>query len=148
MKSLNFGNTIDSPPKSLHKTPVFLSFLPPFFGHLPKGDLSDISAGGMAAFLESLIPVGTHLSLRLELPDRSILNTQIEIKHSHELQGRHLHGMAFKNLPDYMKKKIERMGEDYWACEDRMRRIEPEICKLSCSFYNFCTKPFRIRPPQ
>lgn len=127
-------------------TPVNVQPLEPFFGHCVKGQIIDLSSGGLALLMDELIPQGTRLALDIHFPDRSNVETTIQVIYALPKGRRFLHGMEFLSLPRIMADKIQNMSTDYIDCENRIRNAAEEICRTNCRFFSMCTKPQRNDP--
>jgi len=125
--------------------PVQVKPLPPFFGNPTKGQLVDLSAGGMAVLIEEMIPKDTKLQLELTFPDHSVLESKVRICYAVGKEGGFLIGLEFKEIPDFMREKISRMTGDFLDCEKRIRLEEKKLCRLECAFFNICDKPQKTK---
>jgi hypothetical protein len=123
---------------------VYLTPLPPYFGHPVKGKLIDLSAGGMAILIDEIIPQGTNLSITATFPDGFKIECFIQIRHALPKNGKFLHGIEFLNLPVSVSEKIERMSSDYIDCEYRMSHEPGNVCRTDCAFYTMCTRPEKL----
>ncbi len=126
--------------------PVYLEPLPPYFGKSLKGKLIDLSAGGMAILIEEFIPPQARLNLALTFPDKSMLESIVEIKHAVPKDKQYLIGIEFLTVPLSVQQRIEKMSSDYVDCEARIERNLGDVCRTDCGFYNFCTKQQRSVP--
>jgi hypothetical protein len=124
-------------------TPVYLSPLPPYFGHPVKGKLIDLSAGGLSVLIGEIIPQETFLSLILTFPDNSKIESIIKVRHAVPRGKGYLHGIEFLNPPAYMVEKIDKMSSDYIDCENRIQAAASEVCRMNCAFFTMCNKPQR-----
>jgi hypothetical protein len=127
-------------------TPVYLSPLPPYFGHPVKGKLIDLSAGGLSVLIGEIIPQETFLSLILTFPDNSKIESIIKVRHAVPRGKGYLHGIEFLNPPAYMVEKIDKMSSDYIDCENRIQAAASEVCRMNCAFFTMCTKQQRLQP--
>jgi len=121
--------------------PVHVAPLLPFFSHVAKGKLIDLSAGGMAVAISESIPQGTKVELGIIFPDKSLLTCLAQITRVIPRGKNALHGVEFLNLNQEWAAKIEKMSSDYFDCESRIHNGEPEPCLVDCSFYGICSKP-------
>jgi hypothetical protein len=127
-------------------TPVYLSPLPPYFGHPVKGKLIDLSAGGLSVLIGEIIPQETFLTMLLTFPDHSTIESVIKVRHVLPRGRAFLHGIEFLNPPQIMVEKISRMSEDYIDCESRIQSKAAEVCRTNCAFFTMCSKPERLNP--
>ncbi len=126
--------------------PVLLEPLPPYFGNSIKGKLIDLSAGGMAILIDQYIPALTRLSLGMAFPDKTVLDSIIEIKRTIPKDNKYLIGIEFLTISVQAQNRIEAMSAAYIDCESRIRDKVPEICRTDCAFYGMCTKSERLVP--
>jgi hypothetical protein len=126
--------------------PVYLTPLPPYFGHPVKGKLIDLSAGGMAILINEMIPQETMLNLKITFPDHSVIDSIVKVRRVAERGRSHLHGIEFLTLGAEMAEKIEKMSSDYINCETRIRSGQKEVCRTDCSFFTMCGKKEKLNP--
>jgi hypothetical protein len=133
-------------PTAFLNRPVLLKPVHPFFGHPVKGKLIDLSAGGMAIFIDEIIPRGAHLTLRVTFPDQFKIETEVDIKYVMPREGKYVHGIEFLSLPAEVAARIDAMSTDYIDCESRIAAAETEICRTQCAFFTMCNKPQKLNP--
>ena len=126
--------------------PVNLQPLPPFFGTPLKGEMIDLSAGGMAILMQEIIPQKTKLGLSITFPDKSVLDCKMEVKRVVPNGKKYLIGFEFLNISSDWEEKIERMSSNYIDCESRIQKQETDVCHSECSFYPMCKKEQRHEP--
>jgi c-di-GMP-binding flagellar brake protein YcgR len=126
--------------------PVYLTPLPPYFGHPVKGKLIDLSAGGMAILINEMIPQETLLNLKITFPDHSAIDSIVKVRRVAERGRSHLHGIEFLTLPVEMAEKIQRMSSDYINCETRIQQGLKEVCQTDCAFFTMCGKKEKLNP--
>lgn len=126
--------------------PVYLTPLPPYFGHPVKGKLIDLSAGGMAILISEMIPQETMLNLKITFPDQSVIDSLVKVRRVSERGRNHVHGIEFLTLSAEMAEKINRMSTDYINCEARIQGGNREVCRTDCAFFTMCTKKEKINP--
>lgn len=97
-------------------------------------------------FVERLIPQGHQYWMTLAFPDRSVLETPIEIRHVLPRGQAYLIGVEFLKIPDYMRKKVEAMSTDYLECEERISAHIKNVCLTDCAFFTMCNKPQKTEP--
>ena len=126
--------------------PVYLTPLPPYFGHPVKGKLIDLSAGGMAILITELIPQETMLNLKITFPDQSVIDSLIKVRRVAERGRSHVHGIEFLTLPAEMAEKIQKMSNDYVNCESRIQSGARDVCRTDCAFFTMCNKKEKLNP--
>jgi hypothetical protein len=126
--------------------PVYLTPLPPYFGHPVKGKLIDLSAGGMAILINEMIPQETMLNLKITFPDQSIIDSLVKVRRVSERGRSHVHGIEFLTLTPEMADKINRMSTDYINCENRIQSGSLEVCRTDCAFFTMCNKKEKVNP--
>jgi hypothetical protein len=126
--------------------PVYLTPLPPYFGHPVKGKLIDLSAGGMAILINEMIPQETMLNLKITFPDHSMVDSIVKVRRVAEKGRSHLHGIEFLTLGAEMAEKIQKMSTDYINCESRIQQGLKEVCHTDCAFFTMCAKKEKLNP--
>jgi hypothetical protein len=126
--------------------PVYLTPLPPYFGHPVKGKLIDLSAGGMAILINEMIPQETLLNLKITFPDHSVIDSIVKVRRVSEKGRSHVHGIEFLTLTADMAEKIEKMSSDYINCETRIHAGQKEVCHTNCAFFTMCGKKEKLNP--
>jgi c-di-GMP-binding flagellar brake protein YcgR len=125
--------------------PVVLAPLPPYFGHPVEGRLVDLSAGGMAIFIDEVIPPEGDLRLTITFPDQTLIETTVRVKYASKKGSGFLHGIEFLALEPEMAEQINRMSIDYIDCELRIQSREENPCRMSCGFFALCRKRERLK---
>jgi c-di-GMP-binding flagellar brake protein YcgR len=115
--------------------------LPPYFGDTIEGKLLDLSVGGIALWIDELVPKEMQLHLELTFPDHSILTSPARIRRATKLSEGFSIGIEFLGLPDYMQHKIEKMAKDFLSCENRIKARAQSPCRMDCAFFDACDKP-------
>ncbi len=128
------------------KMPVRLTPLAPYFGREVKGELIDLSAGGMALLISDIIPQGTALKITLLFPDHSKIDSIVDVRRVVPHGKKFLIGIEFLDLPGAMEQKIEKMSSDYIDCEGRIQKAEKDVCHTDCAFFSMCTKKQKCDP--
>jgi hypothetical protein len=126
---------------AFHGMRVKVAPLPPYFGDTIEGKLLDLSVGGVALWMEDLVPKEMELHLELVFPDHSILQSAAKIRRTRKDNDGYFIGIEFLGLPDYMQRKIEQMAKDFLSCENRIRARAQSPCRLDCAFFDSCDKP-------
>jgi len=121
--------------------PIEIAASPPFLDKPIQGNLLNLSSGGLAILISKEFPKRKGFHIKLVFPDRTILECDAQVSRVIPKHPRFEVGLKFKNLPQYMEKKISNMAKDYNACEDRIFKKDPIVCHLDCSFYVICQKP-------
>ena len=121
--------------------PVQLAPLPPYFGYEVQGRLVDLSAGGMAIFIDELIPPEVDFILKITFPDGSLIDTNIKVRYAvRKGGGGYLHGIEFLALTPDMAARIDQMSSDYIDCELRIQTGDEHPCRSTCAFFQMCRK--------
>lgn len=123
---------------------VNLKTIPPAVEKSYEGRLLNISAGGMALLMDQKLEPGVFLALNLRFMDGSEIETLVQIRHAVPKEKEFIHGFQFISIPSFISEKMATIAKDYNACEDRIQKQDPEICRSNCSFHSMCTKPQRI----
>jgi len=126
--------------------PVYLTPLPPYFGHPVKGKLIDLSAGGMAILINEMIPQETLLNLKITFPDHSVIDSIVKVRRVSERGRNHVHGIEFLTITADMKEKIEKLSSDYINCETRIQSGCKDVCQTNCAFFSMCGKKEKLNP--
>lgn len=105
--------------------------------------LLDLSAGGMGILTFMAIDVGSDIVIRINLAD---LKIDVEGKVIWSLcKGETWRiGIAFNKINKDTIQKINRIAEDYNACEIKIGFGIKDVCFKECSYYALCTKPLKI----
>jgi len=114
-----------------------------FGGKTFPGVLIDLSAGGVAMLAYKNIPLGTPISLSINLPG---LDTK-------ELSGHVVWvipksemwriGIAFTQIDHLDFRHINRMAIDFNDCEKKLSLGVNDVCVPKCSYLELCQKPVK-----
>src|SRR3989339_1632691 len=106
----------------------------------------DLSAGGIALITFCPFPIHSQVTLNLELGTFKLKNVEGEVVRTKEKKQTYLVAIQFTNLAKEQKAFIAAMAENYAACETRILHREEKVCfPKTCSYYQLCSKPERIR---
>lgn len=125
--------------------PVVLAPLPPYFGRAVEGRLVDLSAGGMAIFIDELIPPEVDFNLTITFPDQTAIDTDVKVRYATRKGSGYLHGIEFLELAPDMAARINQMSADYIDCELRIQSGDENPCRTHCGFFGMCRKKQRTR---
>lgn len=131
-------------PEMLRMT-VTVSPLSSAFEKTYEGKLLNISAGGMALLLPEKLPELTCWALRISLMDHSEIETLVQIRHSVPQQNQFAHGLQFVSIPSYLGEQVENLAKDFASCESRIKSGAPNVCRETCSLFDHCEKPQKLR---
>jgi len=121
-------------------TPLLLTPLPPFFGLPLEGQVIDLSGGGMAVLINKELPANTKMHMELKFPKGAVLACHVMVRRTSGCTGGYLTGIEFLDLPEPMISQIDKMAQDYNACDDRIEREETPVCRPECNFFSVCDK--------
>ncbi len=124
--------------------PVLLAPLPPYFGYTVEGRLVDLSAGGMAIFIDELIPPESDFQLEITFPDHTVIATAVRVRYTSKKGSGYLHGIEFLALAPEMAVKITQMSADYIDCEQRIAARDENPCRADCAFFAMCRKRQKV----
>ena len=103
----------------------------------------NLSAGGIAIVTFEKVPLGSLITLNLNLDSINLKNVTGKVV---RLEGRNvtfLIAIDFINLTRELKSKITKIASDADMCETRIMLGEKHVCKLKCSYYPLCTNPIK-----
>lgn len=113
-------------------------------GKAVPGILVDLSAGGLALLSFSSIPVGTMISLSIDVPG---LKTQI-------LEGKVVWalakgemwriGIVLTKIDPIDFRHINRIAFDATDCDTKLALGVTDICFEKCAYYQLCEKPIKL----
>jgi hypothetical protein len=128
------------------RMPVHLSPVPPFFGKPIKGQLIDLSAGGMALVIDEVIPLNTKLQMGITFPDRTRVEGTCQVRRIVPKGAKYMIGVEFQFVAQEMCERIDKMSTEYIDCETRIAEKKTEVCRMNCAFYSMCNKSQKLNP--
>lgn len=109
------------------------------------GILVDLSAGGMALLSFASAPVGTEITLVIDIPGLK----------THPLCGKVAWtlakgemwriGIAFTSIDPADFRHINRMGFECTDCDTKLALGVTDICFEKCSYFALCQKPVKLK---
>lgn len=109
------------------------------------GVLVELSAGGMALLTYTPIPIGTNISLSLDLPGlktQELLGTVVWSISKGDMWRL---GIAFTKIDPVDFRHINRMAFDYSDCETKIQLGAKDVCVNKCSYAPLCNKSQKIK---
>jgi c-di-GMP-binding flagellar brake protein YcgR len=102
------------------------------------GIIGNISLGGMGLLTFVEVPVDTKLNLQFDLNNFKIDNLPGEVIWTKEEEGTYQIGIRFTHLNSKLKKRLQRMSDDFTNCQNRIILGIKDVCFKKCSYYPFC----------
>ena len=104
------------------------------------GIVGDLSAGGLSINTFVEMPVGRDLELTIDLGVFRAEGVAGRVVRLVRRGGAFQIGIEFTGLDRPLADRINRLAEDFDACELRWVRSADEICLSDCTYHPFCTK--------
>jgi hypothetical protein len=116
-----------------------------FGGKAFPGVLIDLSAGGVSLLAYTSFPLGTELSLTINLPglETKPLNGHVVWVIPKAEMWRM--GIAFTEVDHIDFRHINRMAFDFTDCEKKLSLGVSDVCVEKCSYFNMCSKPVKLK---
>ncbi|MFH0948453.1 MAG: PilZ domain-containing protein [Elusimicrobiota bacterium] len=102
--------------------------------------MANLSAGGMALLSFSSLSVGKNLLISFNLKDLKIDNVLSRVVRCENKEGSYILGVQFLNLKNEIANSINKLANDFDACETRILTGEKPICRKGCSYFNHCQR--------
>ncbi len=136
-----------------HRTPINMGSLPsaimtlykPFFRDPFRVTVLDLSAGGMKILSPEILPLYFEFGLDFSLPGISAIHAKGKALHQTKNDNTYDIGIGFTELNQEVQSELLIMGEDYGACELRIKKELKEVCLPTCSFIKLCQKEQKIK---
>ncbi|MFH1715302.1 MAG: PilZ domain-containing protein [Elusimicrobiota bacterium] len=107
------------------------------------GIIADISAGGIALMTYLDLPIGTQIDLGFNLFGLKLEKLKGRVARVKEHYNTYMMAIIFDKACRSIDKHIDTVSMDFEDCETKWVRGEENICKKTCSYYDYCTKPVK-----
>jgi c-di-GMP-binding flagellar brake protein YcgR len=108
--------------------------------------LVDLSAGGMALLTYSSVPLGSEISLAINLHGlvtKELVGQVVWVIAKGEMWRI---GISFTKVDNIDFRHINRMAFDYNDCETKLKLGVNDVCVEKCSYFQLCQKSVKLKP--
>jgi hypothetical protein len=109
------------------------------------GILVDLSAGGMSLLTFSMIPVGTAVTLAIDVPGLKTQQLQGTVTWASAKAEMWRIGIVFTTIDPIDFRHINRMAFDCTDCDTKLALGVTDICIERCSYMPLCQKPVKVK---
>ena len=121
--------------------PAKMTLYKPFYREPFDVEVRDLSAGGMKILSPEVFPLYFDFGLELRLEGVQSVQAKGKAVHQIKTEKEYDIGIIFTEIDNSLQTMLVAMGQDHQACEDRIRRTEPNVCRKDCKFLPLCSKP-------
>ncbi|MHB9154510.1 MAG: PilZ domain-containing protein [Endomicrobiales bacterium] len=107
------------------------------------GILVDLSAGGMSLLTFTSIPVGTEVTLSIDVPGLKTQPLGGKVVWALAKKEMWRIGIVFSRIDPIDFRHINRLAFDCSDCETKLALGVTDICFDKCSYYPLCEKPVK-----
>ncbi|MGA2090678.1 MAG: PilZ domain-containing protein [Endomicrobiales bacterium] len=109
------------------------------------GILVDLSAGGMALLTFASAPVGTEISLTIDVPGLKTKMLSGKVVWTLSKGDMWRIGIVFTSIDPVDFRHINRLAFDCTDCDTKLALGVTDICFEKCSYFSLCEKPVKLK---